>query len=243
MPVFQLTDALQFPPCEYAEPDGLLAVGGDLSTERLLLAYRLGIFPWYSEPTPILWWSPDPRLVLFPDELKVSKSLRRVLKKECFSVTFDRAFSQVIMNCGRVRQEQGEGTWITRRMAEAYTRLHQLGYAHSVESWQGDTLIGGLYGVALGGAFFGESMFSRKADASKVALVSLVRLLRKWGFELIDCQVATAHLMSFGAREIPRSRFLEILKEVRDRDGFRGSWTALAAEAQSVGAGNEGEHG
>jgi leucyl/phenylalanyl-tRNA--protein transferase len=208
MPVFRLTDDLVFPNPKYADSGGLLAVGGDLSPERLLLAYEKGIFPWYSDDTPVLWWSPDPRLVLFPDELKVSHSLKRVIRKKTFAVTVDRAFREVIEACAQVRSSSGEGTWITREMIAAYVRLHELGFAHSIESWQAGELAGGLYGVSLGLAFFGESMFIRKTDASKVALVSLVELLRSLGFHFIDCQTTTAHLMRFGAREIPRAEFL-----------------------------------
>ena len=208
MPVFRLTKALLFPPCHYAEPDGLLAIGGDLSPERLLLAYKLGIFPWYSEHTPILWWSPDPRLVLFPHELRISKSLHRVIKKNIFRVTVDQSFRQVIEQCAEVRRGQGEGTWILPEMLDAYCLLHRLGHAHSVESWFDGELVGGLYGVVLGRVFFGESMFTKKTDASKVAFVYLARMLQQWRFHLIDCQVSTRHLMNFGAREIPRSDFL-----------------------------------
>lgn len=208
MPVFRLTKALLFPPCHYAEPDGLLAIGGDLSPERLLLAYKLGIFPWYSEHTPILWWSPDPRLVLFPHELRISKSLHRVIKKNIFRVTVDQSFRQVIEQCAEVRRGQGEGTWILPEMLDAYCLLHRLGHAHSVESWFDGELVGGLYGVVLGRVFFGESMFTKKTDASKVAFVNLVRMLQQWRFHLIDCQVSTRHLRNFGAREIPRSDFL-----------------------------------
>jgi len=211
MPVFRLTEELVFPPTYLAERDGLLAVGGDLSAERLLLAYRAGIFPWYTEKTPILWWSPDPRLVLFPAELKISNSLRRILKKSVFAVTFDRAFLEVIRGCGDARRAADDGTWIVPEMVEAYHRLHRLGYAHSVESWYAGELVGGLYGVALGRVFYGESMFTRKSDASKVALVHLVDFLRRHGFDLIDCQVTTAHLQSMGAREIPRRKFLQLL--------------------------------
>jgi len=215
MPVFRLTKAILFPPCHYAEPDGLLAIGGDLSVERLLQAYSLGIFPWYSEDTPILWWSPDPRLVLFPKELRIAKSLKRVLKKGIFQVTMDRAFREVMERCAMVRRGKGEGTWIMPEMIEAYCRLHQMGYAHSVESWYEGELVGGLYGVTLGRIFFGESMFTEKTDASKVAFVHLVQLLDQWDFELIDCQVTTSHLQSFGAREIARSDFLARLAKNR----------------------------
>ncbi len=208
MPIFRLTKALLFPPCHYAEPDGLLAIGGDLSPERLLLAYQLGIFPWYSEHTPILWWSPDPRLVLFPHELRISKSLHRVIKKDVFRVTVDQSFRQVIEQCAEIRRGQGEGTWILPEMLDAYCLLHRLGYAHSIESWFEGELVGGLYGVAIGRIFFGESMFTKKTDASKVAFVYLVKMLQRWHFQLIDCQVSTRHLKNFGAREIPRNDFL-----------------------------------
>lgn len=213
MPVFRLTETLRFPPCHYAEPDGLLAVGGDLSAERLLLAYRLGIFPWYGEGMPILWWSPDPRLVLFPGELKVSRSMQRTLKRGVFKVTCDRAFDRVIRQCAEVRERQGEGTWLVAEMIEAYRGLHRQGYAHSVESWVDDELVGGLYGVALGRVFFGESMFALRSDASKAAFVNLVHWLSEWGYELIDCQVTTAHLKRFGAREIPRPIFLTLVRQ------------------------------
>lgn len=226
MPVFRLTRAISFPPCRFAEPDGLLAVGGDLSSERLLNAYRLGIFPWYSEDTPILWWSPDPRLVLFPDELKIARSLKRVLKKNPFHVTLDHAFREVMERCATVRRKLGEGTWIMPEMIEAYCRLHELGYAHSVESWFEGELVAGLYGIALGRIFFGESMFTQKTDGSKVGFVRLVQLLGRWGFELIDCQVTTSHLQSLGAREIARSEFLERLARALDDRSHRGSWAA-----------------
>ncbi len=224
MPVFRLTNDLIFPPTYLAEPDGLLAVGGDLSAERLLLAYRLGIFPWYSEESPILWWSPNPRLILLPEELKLSRSLQRVLRRGLFEVTFDRAFLEVITQCGQVRRKSGEGTWIVPEMVDAYFRLHRLGYAHSVESWHEGELVGGLYGVAMGRAFFGESMFARVTDASKVAFVHLVELLRSLSFELIDCQVTTKHLQQFGAREIPRVQFLSRLAKALKGEWERGPW-------------------
>ena len=211
MPIFRLTDKLIFPHPSNAVSGGLLAVGGDLSPERLLLAYANGIFPWFSEEDPILWWSPNPRLVLFPDELKVSGSLRRVIKKNVFTVTVDRAFQEVIQACANVRTQSGEDTWITAEMIEAYARLHELGFAHSIESWHAGELVGGLYGVALGRAFFGESMFTLKTDASKVAFVHLVGLMRTLDFHLIDCQTTTEHLKRFGAREIPRNEFLQRL--------------------------------
>ena len=215
MPVFRLTDELIFPHPSLADPGGLLAVGGDLSPGRLLLAYCQGIFPWYSDPSPILWWSPDPRLILFPDEIKISRSLRRVVKKQVFTITIDRAFGEVIRACARVRDE----TWITSEMIDAYLTLHELGYAHSFETWYEGSLVGGLYGVALGRAFFGESMFSVMSDASKVALVHLVNFVAGLGFEFIDCQMATAHLKRLGAREIPRREFLDRLRRVQDGRG------------------------
>ena len=213
MPVFRLTEKLIFPLPELSEPDGLLCVGGDLSVERLLLAYSMGIFPWYSEKSPILWWSPDPRLVLFPSELKVSRSLKQTIKKGVYTVTFDKAFKGVIKNCAEVRSGKDSGTWITDEMRDAYIRLHKAGYAHSVEAWADNELAGGLYGVELGSIFFGESMFAKKRDASKVAFVELVRFLSERGCNLIDCQVTTQHLVSLGAREIPRKEFMRILKK------------------------------
>jgi leucyl/phenylalanyl-tRNA--protein transferase len=192
-----------------AEPNGLLAIGGRLSPACLLDAYRRGIFPWYEEGQPILWWSPDPRLVLFPPDLKVSRSLRRTLRRGDYEVTFDRAFEDVIRSCGELRERTG--TWITEEMAEAYVALHELGYAHSAEAWHEGELAGGLYGVAIGGVFFGESMFHRRTDASKAAFSVLVRHLEAWGFRVIDCQMRTSHLVSLGAVEIGRDRFVGLL--------------------------------
>jgi leucyl/phenylalanyl-tRNA--protein transferase len=211
MPVYLLTDDLIFPPVHLAAPEGLLAVGGDLSPERLLLAYQSGIFPWYSEDEPILWWSPDPRLVLYPEELKISRSLRKTIRRGRFVVTMDTRFSKVIQSCGRNRVKNGQGTWITAEMEKAYIRLHRLGYAHSVEIWHTDELVGGLYGVSLGRCFFGESMFSTMSDASKVALVALSNYLRKHRFDFIDCQMPTDHLIRLGARKISREDFLSDL--------------------------------
>ncbi len=225
MPVFLLSDTLDFPPPQRARQDGLLAVGGDLSQERLLLAYRMGIFPWYSEEDPIIWWSPDPRLVLYPDELKVSRSLRKVIRQERFRITLDTAFAQVIDACAQVRLERGEGTWIGPDMVRAYRRLHASGFAHSAEAWREGRLAGGLYGVSVGGCFFGESMFSRESNASKAAFVTLVAHLRTLGFDLIDCQVRTDHLIRFGAREIPRNRFLAQLDASIRRPTLRGRWS------------------
>jgi len=223
MPVFALSEKLVFPPPGLAEPDGLLAMGGDLCVERLMLAYKMGIFPWYSQGSPILWWSLDPRLVLFPGELKVSRSLRQTMSKGAFRVTFDHAFETVINSCAEAPRVGQEGTWITPEMKAAYIRLHRAGHAHSVESWHGEMLAGGLYGVSLGKVFFGESMFSCVADASKVALVHLVERLRKNGYSLIDCQQSTEHLMSFGAREVPRKEFLKLLEAaVENPDAWEG---------------------
>ena len=204
-----------FPPVEQAtvDPNGLLAAGGDLSVARLVEAYGRGIFPWFNEDQPILWWSPDPRMVLFPAELKVSRSLARTLRNSRFEVRADTAFGAVIQRCRLSRRDQA-GTWITAPMVEAYCELHRAGIAHSVETWLDAELVGGLYGVALGRAFFGESMFMRATDASKVALVTLVRQLERWGFEMVDCQMNTAHLASFGAREIPRAEFTRRLREL-----------------------------
>ncbi len=223
MPVFRLDERLVFPPPELAE-EGLLAVGGDLSPERLLLAYAMGIFPWYEEGQPILWHSPDPRLVLRAAELHVSRSLGRTLRRGTFRITFDAAFGRVIDACAAAGRPGQQGTWITAEMRRAYKRLHRLGYAHSAEAWQGDRFAGGLYGVSLGGAFFGESMFAHAPDASKAVFVTLVRRLQLWGITLIDCQVATEHLERFGAREWPRERFLAELAQALELPTRRGSW-------------------
>ncbi len=212
MPVYRLNDQLLFPPPEFAEPEGLLAVGGDLSPSRLLLAYSMGIFPWFSEDEPILWWSPDPRCVLDPAELVISRSLAKTLRQGRFRTSFNEAFSAVVAACADIRRKHEAGTWITGDMLQAYDRLHRLGFAHSVECWQGDELVGGLYGVSLGRCFFGESMFHRVTDASKVALVELVRKVVEKGGGLIDCQVPNPHLASLGAREISRREFLRRLQ-------------------------------
>jgi leucyl/phenylalanyl-tRNA--protein transferase len=227
MPVFRLPERIVFPSPELADEDGLLAVGGDLSVERLVLAYSMGIFPWYSEGSPILWWSPDPRLVLFPEEVKISRSLRQTIRKGTFNVTSDTVFEEVIRGCAEVPRRGGEGTWITKEMKDAYCRLHQEGFAHSIESWAEDGLAGGLYGVALGGVFFGESMFSRRSNASKVALVRLVERLKEDGYSVIDCQMTTRHLMSLGAREISRAEFLETMQKALRIPVPRGKWNAM----------------
>jgi leucyl/phenylalanyl-tRNA--protein transferase len=225
MPIFRLSDELKFPPPHLAEDDGLLAVGGDLSKERLLLAYASGIFPWYSDGAPILWWSPDPRLVLPPEDMTISRSLKQTMKKGVFKITIDTEFDLVIRRCADVKRNTNGGTWITSEMIDAYTRLHQSGYAHSVESWYDHKLAGGLYGVSLGSAFFGESMFTDKRDASKVAFAVLVQKLLKWDFTLIDCQVTTAHLLSLGAREIPRKEFMALLKTALTVPTRKGKWS------------------
>jgi leucyl/phenylalanyl-tRNA---protein transferase len=213
MPVYKLTKELVFPPPKLTDDDGLLAVGGDLCVDRLVLAYSMGIFPWYSDRYPILWWSPDPRLVIFPKELKVSRSLRQTIKKGIYRITVNAAFEDVIRNCATISRKGEEGTWITDAMIAAYIRLHEAGYAHSVEAWDGGELAGGLYGVIMGKAFFGESMFAKKSDASKVAFAIYAVKLAEKGFELIDCQVTTAHMKRFGAREISRAEFMKRLKK------------------------------
>ncbi len=201
-----------FPAIETAlsEPDGLLAVGGCLSSERIINAYKQGIFPWYNPEEPILWWSPNPRLVLFPKNLKISRSLKKTLNKQEFSITYDQSFSKVMQCCAAPRAEEA-GTWISTEMLLAYSKLHELGVAHSVEAWFEGELVGGIYGIAIGQIFFGESMFHRKTDASKVAFCHLVKQLAKWDYHLIDCQVHTNHLISLGAEEIDRADFASIL--------------------------------
>ncbi|HEC30344.1 MAG TPA: leucyl/phenylalanyl-tRNA--protein transferase [Gammaproteobacteria bacterium] len=210
------SDDYSFPDVNLAlrEPDGLLAIGGDLSQERILSAYRSGIFPWYSEGQPLLWWSPDPRPVLFPEKLKISRSLRKTINRNPFKITLNEAFESVINACSSVRREGQDGTWITDSMIHSYSNLHQSGYAHSVEAWQDNKLVGGLYGIAIGEVFFGESMFSLVTDASKVAFVYFIEHLTQKGFRLIDCQVYTSHLESLGAEQIPRKRFIRLLDDL-----------------------------
>lgn len=217
-------DTPGFPHPKYANPDGLLAVGGALTAEWLLLAYSWGVFPWFNEGDPILWWHPDPRFVLYPHKLKVSKSMRPYFNQAKFRVTFDQHFAEVIEACSDIRRARQSGTWITDDMQAAYTNLHQLGYAHSVEVWEGDELVGGLYGIALGQVFFGESMFARASNASKVGFITLVRMLEQRGFQLIDCQQETAHLSSLGAEPIPRDTFLTILAANQDHLSTAGTW-------------------
>ncbi len=224
MSLFRLPREPVFPDPELSEPDGLLAIGGDLSVERLLQAYSCGVFPWYSAETPILWWSPDPRLVLFPPEVHLSRSLRRTLHSGRYVVRSDNSFERVVRRCAEKPRPGQDGTWIVPEMIDAYVRLHRQGFAHSIEAWEGETLAGGLYGVSLGAAFFGESMFADRPDASKVAFATLVDWLRGWKFELLDCQVTTQHLIRFGAREIPRREFLERLARALERPTLRGNW-------------------
>lgn len=216
---------LRFPPVELASPEGLLAVGGDLRAERLLEAYRRGIFPWFNPGQPILWWSPDPRAVLFPPKLRISRSLGKTLRQKKFVITLDQAFRNVISSCAQPRSARiRHGTWITPEMIEAYCVLHERGVAHSVESWRDGKLVGGLYGIALGGAFFGESMFTRTTDASKVAFVHIVRQLEQWGFSLIDCQQPSGHLFSLGAEEIRRRDFMDHLERALRQPDRPGRW-------------------
>src|SRR5687768_776686 len=224
MPVFRLDDRLVFPPVHLAE-DGLLALGGDLRPERLLLAYTQGIFPWYAENLPILWHSPDPRMIMTTRDLVVQKSLKKTIRRRPYELKMDTAFGQVLEGCASVPRPGQSGTWLIPEMVDAYTKLHELGFAHSIETWEGDKLVGGLYGVSLGAAFFGESMFAQAPDASKVAYVACIRQLDHWGIGLIDCQVHTEHLERFGAYEVPRLRYLELLKVALDQPTRRGKWS------------------
>ena len=211
--LYYLSKNLYFPDVSQANRDGILAIGGDLSVERLLLAYKSGIFPWFEQGDPILWWSPNPRMVLFLDELIVSKSMRNILNKNSFTVTFNKIFRDVISNCQKVKRDGQNGTWITNDMIEAYVKLHEIGIAKSVEVWQNDKLVGGLYGIDLGQVFCGESMFSLVSNASKVAFIALVEKLKKENYKLVDCQVYNPHLESLGCREIERNAFMKILQE------------------------------
>ena len=224
MPVFLLSDKIAFPSPHLASEQGLLAMGGDLSQKRLMLAYSMGIFPWYSDKEPIMWWSPDPRLVLYPREIKIPKTLKKIIKKKMFRVTMDLDFVQVINQCAQVRLQKNEPTWIVKDMIDAYCQLHKSGFAHSVEVWQKDELAGGLYGVSLGRCFFGESMFTLASNASNVALVTLVEYLNSLSFDMIDCQMTTRHLIRFGAREMPRELFLKRLEESLQTPTLRGKW-------------------
>ncbi|MFT3980124.1 MAG: leucyl/phenylalanyl-tRNA--protein transferase [Ferruginibacter sp.] len=211
--MYLLTEKMEFPPVELADENGLLAIGGDLSSERLLLAYRSGIFPWFSDDDPVCWWSPDPRFVLLPGEIRISKSMQQVFKKNTFRFTANTAFEQVITHCQNVYRHGQDGTWITDEMKAAYIQLHRLGYAHSAEAWQNNELVGGLYGIRMGDLFFGESMFSLVSNASKFAFISYVQQLKKENVQLIDCQLHTPHLESLGARMISRKTFIELLQQ------------------------------
>ncbi len=224
MPVYQLSEENIFPHPDLADESGLLAYGGDLKAERLIQAYANGIFPWYSKGEPILWWSPDPRMVLFPEKLKVSKSLKQSLSNKSFEVKFDENFEAVIEHCSAVAREGQDGTWITEEMCKAYIQLHKKGLAHSVETYSDEVLVGGLYGLSIGSAFFGESMFQTKNDASKVALFFLVEKTKEWNFTFIDAQVETDHMKRMGAENIPRKKFLEILKIAIKAPTIKGKW-------------------
>lgn len=231
MPVFWLTEELSFPPADLANEDGILAIGGDLSTERLLLAYSMGLFPWFNPEDPILWWSPDPRFILYPRSLKVSKSMRPYFNQKKFKVTFDTQFEKVMIACQQqYRKGQVGGTWITDEMITSYTQLHKMGFAHSVEVWQGDELVGGLYGISLGKIFFGESMFAKVSNASKFGFISLVRRLEQLGFWLIDCQQRTNHLESLGGEFISRREFLLLMEKNKFEQTEQGDWGIFLSE-------------
>ena len=228
MPVFWLTDEISFPPPELANEDGILAVGGDLSTDRLLLAYSMGLFPWFNPDDPILWWSPDPRFVLYPDNLKVSKSMRPYFNQNKFRVTFDTCFEEVMLACQQqYRKGQSGGTWITDEMVDSYTQLNKMGFAHSVEVWKDDELVGGLYGISLGKIFFGESMFAKVSNASKFGFITLVRELQKLDFWMIDCQQRTQHLESLGGDFIDRFEFLDLMKKNKKEKTLQENWSGL----------------
>jgi leucyl/phenylalanyl-tRNA---protein transferase len=227
MPVYQLPEIIAFPDPSLADDDGLLAVGGDLTQERLILAYENGIFPWFNQEDPILWWSPPKRMLLFPGKMNVSKSLKKSVDKAGFELRLDTEFEKVIRLCGEVPRKGQEGTWVTEPMIQAYVNLHQLGFAHSFETWKNGQLVGGLYGVSLGLAFFGESMFSLVSDASKVAFHHLHEFCKRLGFQFIDCQLYTSHLASLGAREVSRADFLVSLRAALDFPDRNQKWTTL----------------
>ncbi len=225
MPVYKIPDELIFPDPELAEEDGLLGVGGDLSPERLLLAYGNGIFPWFSKGEPIMWWSPDPRCVLYPDRLRISTSLRQALKKENYEIRFDTCFEDVVRHCAETKRKGQGGTWITKEMQQAYIRLHELGFAHSTEVLMDGKLAGGLYGVSIGSTYSGESMFHLRPEASKIALYFLVERLKGWGYPFIDCQVTNPHLLSLGAEKMRRKEFLERLRKLIAEPGDDRTWS------------------
>ena len=228
MPIFQLSkERIDFPHPSLSRPDGILAIGGDLLPERLLLAYQMGIFPWYNQGEPIIWWSPDPRFVLFPEELKVSKSMRPYFNQNKFQISYDKAFEEVMRNCAKSVRNGQRGTWITEEMVEGYCKLFDLGFAHSVEVWQEEEMVGGLYGINLGKIFFGESMFTKVSNASKFGFISLVQKLSEHQFILIDCQQETRHLGSLGARPIPRTEFLNILDGNNTKTALSENWGNL----------------
>jgi leucyl/phenylalanyl-tRNA--protein transferase len=226
MGIFVLGEDPNVPPVEKSSPEGLLALGGDLSPRRILNAYAQGIFPWFSDESPILWWSPDPRLVLFPEELHISGSMRRTINKNIFHISIDRQFAEVIRHC-RLPRLHEKGTWITDEMEAAYKLLHRMGYAHSIEVWLGNKLAGGLYGISLGSCFFAESMFYRISNASKFGLIKLVQKLRGLHFSFMDCQVTSRHLQTLGAREIPRIEFMDLLRKSMKRETIRGNWVFM----------------
>ena len=228
MTVYLLDQAINFPNPKDAEPTGLVAIGGDLSVPRLLEAYKIGIFPWFNEGDPILWFSPNPRLVLFPNELHISKSLRKSIKSVRFEIRFDSCFTDVICKCSKMKRKEQNDTWITNDMINAYSRLHEEGYSHSVETFMDGELVGGLYGVSLGGAFFGESMFYTVRDASKAALYYLVERLKEWDFDFIDSQIANAHMISLGARGIERDVFINMLHLTLNRQTVKRNWNLLS---------------
>ena len=224
MPIFRLNEELVFPDPSYAEEEGILAIGGDLSVDRLITAYANGIFPWPRKGAPLLWWSPDPRMVMYPDQLKVSNSLRQLLRSNKYTHTYDKDFAAVIRHCATIPRMKQDGTWITKDMLKAYLKLHREGFAHSVETWCEGELVGGLYGVSLGKVFFGESMFFTMRDASKYAFYQLVQVLKLWNFELIDAQQDTAHMRSLGAINMPRKEFIEKLETAVSQPTYKGNW-------------------
>ena len=234
MPVYLLTEELRFPPPEGASPEGIVAIGGDFRPERLLLGYAQGIFPWPSEGLPLLWFSPDPRFVLEPNHAHIPRSLRKQLKREPYSIRLDTAFGRVIRACAETKRPGQRGTWITDDLIDGYEALFALGFAHSVEAWDGDKLVGGLYGVSLGKAFFGESMFAHAPDASKLAFAMLLAQLKAWDLRIVDCQVYTEHLARFGAEEWPRDLFLGTLREALAHDTRRGKWTLELTAEQAL---------